>query len=67
MNIQIIPASSHSHQFRDPLVDGNGYKVVCDIRNTSDFWVCLWFTAVLRRKQSVMVLKFVLNLHMVCL
>jgi len=39
MNMQISPTSTHSHQLRDPLVDNHidliGYKVVCDVRNTS--------------------------------
>jgi len=63
MKIQISPASIHSHQLRDPLVDMIGYKVV-------------WFTAVLRRKYSAIVLTVDfahgfefhgVNLHMVCL
>jgi len=39
-------------QLRDPLLDLIGYKVVCDVRNTSDFAPCLWFAAVLSRKYS---------------
>jgi len=53
MNVQITSASTHSHQ----LIDDHtliGYKVVCDVRNTSDFkacfWDSLWFTAVLKEK-----------------
>jgi len=47
INMQTIPASTHSRQLRDLI----GYKSVCDVRNTSDFktlfWDCLWFTTVL--------------------
>jgi len=45
MNMQISPASTHSQHPREPLADMIVYKVVCDIRNTSDFkpqfWDCL--------------------------
>jgi len=40
MIMQISPASTHSHQIRDPLVDVIGYKVVCDVRKTSMFKPC---------------------------
>jgi len=50
MNIQMSPRLQSLPQLRDPLVDLI-YKVVCDVRNTSDFkpclWDCLWFTAAL--------------------
>jgi len=40
-------------------VDLIGYKVVCDVRNTSDFkpwfWDRLWLTSVLKRQYSAMV------------
>jgi len=35
--MKMIPASTHSHQLRDPHVDVIGYKVVCEVRSNSDF------------------------------
>jgi len=35
----ITPASTHSKQLREPLIDG--YKVVCDVINASDFKLIL--------------------------
>jgi len=46
-------------------VDVIGYKVVCDVRNTSDFkphfWDCLWFTVVFWRKYLWICSRFVLK------
>jgi len=40
-NMQITPASTHSHQLKDPLFDNHTLTWlvtrVCDVRNTSDF------------------------------
>jgi len=52
MNMQMSPTSTHSLPQRSTgwrsHVDLIDYKVVCDVRNTSDFkpcfWNCLWFT-----------------------
>jgi len=45
MDILINPASTKSHQLRDPLINVIGYKAVCDVRNISifklRFWDCL--------------------------
>jgi len=41
MNMQISPGN-HSRKLRDPHVDVIGYKVVCDVRNTSNFKTCFW-------------------------
>jgi len=32
---------TNSHQLRDPLIDVIGYKVVCEVRNTSNFKLSL--------------------------
>jgi len=64
MNMQMSHASTPGQRYTRwrSHVDLIGSKVVCDVRNTRDFkQQNLWFTAVLRRKYSAMVL------HMVCL
>jgi len=69
MNMQMSPASTQrSTGCRSP-VDLIGSKVVCDVRNTSDFkvcfWDCLWCTAVLKRKYSAMLSTYQ-RTHGVC-
>jgi len=55
MNMQISPASTHSHQLCNPLVVMI-INNVCGVRNIGNFNFETEFTAVLRRKHSAMVL-----------
>jgi len=42
--MQISPASTHSHQLRDPLAGDHmlTFQAVCDVRNSSDLEPCFW-------------------------